>query len=123
MTIRPLEKIVDLPLSIMTDNQRANFFDEIIFTDMLGVELPSPPPPTSHQHQFYGVMKVFTRLFMNPKYICHGLISRHVNLHNNRLAGTINLHVKIFRRGKKEKEPGDGTTMSHKKTLKQFFVK
>ena len=41
---------------------------------------------------------------MKTKYVCHGLISKHVNFHNNQLAGTVILLKKICRWGK-EKEP------------------
>ena len=33
-----------------------------------------PPPPLSHQHQFYGVTTCFTRLGMKTKNVCRGLI-------------------------------------------------
>ena len=40
--------------------------------------------PTSHEHEFYGVMGSFTRLVMKTKYVCHELICPYVNFHNNR---------------------------------------
>ena len=53
--------------------------------------------PTSHEHQFYGVVSGFTMLFMKTKYDCHGLPRQRVNFHNNRLVGTVILRVKIRR--------------------------
>ena len=43
-----------------------------------------PFPPTSHEHQFYGLTSDFTRLIMKTKYVCHGLISLYVSFHDNR---------------------------------------
>ena len=43
-----------------------------------------PFPPTSLKHEFYGLTSGFTRLIMKTKYVCHGLISLHVNFHVNR---------------------------------------
>ena len=42
---------------------------------------------------------------MKTKYVCHGLISLHVNFHDNRKKRTITSNMKICRWGKKEKEP------------------
>ena len=42
-------------------------------------------------------------LIMNSNYVCHGLISPHVNFHNTRLVVTVILIVKICRWGEKEK--------------------
>ena len=41
-------------------------------------------PPTSRKHEFYGVTSGFTRLIMKTKNVCQGLISLHVNFHDNR---------------------------------------
>ena len=43
-----------------------------------------PFPPTSHDHQFYGVTSGFTRLNMKTKCVWQILISPHVNFHNDR---------------------------------------
>ena len=42
------------------------------------------PPPTSLKHELYGLTSGFTRFIMMTKYVCHGLISLHVNFHDNR---------------------------------------
>ena len=42
---------------------------------------------------------------MKTKLVCHGLISRHVNFHDNRKKRTINSNIKICRWGGEEKEP------------------
>ena len=42
---------------------------------------------------------------MKTKYVCHGIISLHVNFHDNRLMWTKILIIKISRWGEKEKEP------------------
>ena len=42
------------------------------------------PPPTSFKHEFYGLTSGFTRLIMKSKYACYGLISLHVDFHDNR---------------------------------------
>ena len=49
----------------------------------------SPPPPTSYEHQFYGVMSGFTKLNIETKYVCLGLTSPHVHFHSNRLVRTV----------------------------------
>ena len=42
---------------------------------------------------------------MKIKYVCHGLISVHVNFHDNRTKCTLISNIKISRWGGKEKEP------------------
>ena len=59
----------------------------------------TPPPPTSHEHQFYGVTSSFTRLIMKTKYV-----SPHANFHNDRTMRTVTLLEKIASGGK-ENEP------------------
>ena len=44
---------------------------------------PPPPPPTSFKLELYGLTSGFTRLIMKTKSVCHGLISLHVNFHDN----------------------------------------
>ena len=66
---------------------------------------PPPPPPTSLKHKIYGLTSGFTRLIMKIKYVCHGLISLHVNFHDNRTKWTLTSNIKICRWGGKEKEP------------------
>ena len=44
----------------------------------------TPPPPNSLKHEFYGLTSGFTRLIIKTKYVYHGLISVHVNFHENR---------------------------------------
>ena len=51
--------------------------------------LALPPPLTSHEQQFYGVMSGVTRWIMTTKNNCHGLISPPVSFYKNRLVGTI----------------------------------
>ena len=65
-----------------------------------------PPPPTSHDLQYISVTCGFTRLSMETKYVCRGLIiSLYVNFHSNRTMWSTNLHVKICRWGKRKKSP------------------
>ena len=64
-----------------------------------------PFPPTSLKHEFYALTSGFTRLIMKTKYVCHNLISLHVNFHDNRKKRTVTLNIKICRWGEKEKEP------------------
>ena len=63
----------------------------------------SPPPPTSLKHEFYALTSGFTRLIMKTKYVCHGLISLHVNFHDNRKKRTVTLNIKSCRWGKRKK--------------------
>ena len=47
---------------------------------------------------------------MKTKYVCHGLISLHVNFHDNRKKRTVTSNIKIYRwggggGGGKKKEP------------------
>ena len=65
--------------------------------------LSSPPPTTSHEHQYYGLMQDFTRLFMKTKYVCIGLSYWHVNFHDNRTMQTVILIIKVCRWGAKRK--------------------
>ena len=64
-----------------------------------------PPPPTPHEHHFYGLTSLFTRLVLKTKYAFHGLIYLHVNFHDNRTKRTVILIIKNCRWGEKEKEP------------------
>ena len=48
-------------------------------------------PPTSHDHQLYGITSGFTRLIMETKYVWHSLISPHVNFNNDRTMWTVTL--------------------------------
>ena len=66
---------------------------------------PPPPPPTSRKHEFYSLTSSFRRLILNTKYVCYGLISLHVNFHDNRTKWTVISNWKICRWGEKEKEP------------------
>ena len=61
------------------------------------------PPPTSHDHQVYGVTSGFTRLIMKTKCVWHILISPHVNFHNDRTMRTVTLLVKIAGGGGEKK--------------------
>ena len=66
-----------------------------------------PPPPTYHKHQFYGLRGGSTRLIMRTKYVCHGLISLHVNFHDKHL-GDVNSNLKykyLQVGGKRKKSP------------------
>ena len=47
------------------------------------------PPPTSLEHEFYGVTGGFTRFIMKTKYVFHNVISPYVNFHNNRTVNII----------------------------------
>ena len=40
------------------------------------------PPPTSLNHEFYGLTIGFTRLIMKTKYVSHNLVSLHVKFHD-----------------------------------------
>ena len=60
---------------------------------------PPPPPPTSLKHELYGLTSGFTRLIMKTKYVWHGLISLHVNFHENHTKWTVISYVKICRWG------------------------
>ena len=42
------------------------------------------PPPTSLKHEFYGLTSGFTRIIMKIINACYGLVSLHVNFHDNR---------------------------------------
>ena len=44
--------------------------------------------PTSHKRQFYGVMRGFTRLIMETKYVFNGLNSSHATFRNIRITWT-----------------------------------
>ena len=59
--------------------------------------------PTSHKHQFFDLRSGFTRLIMKIKYGCHGLVSLHVNFHDNRTMWTVIWIMKIWE--EKEKKP------------------
>ena len=78
----------------------------VIYINWLFFRHPPPPPaPTSHKHEFFGLTSGFTRLILNTKYVCHGIISRHVNFHDTRTKWTVTSSIKICRWGEKEKEP------------------
>ena len=64
-------------------------------------------PPTSFKHELYGLTSSFTRLIMKTKYVCHGLISLHVNFHDNRTKWTVTSNIKFCRwgGGKRKKSP------------------
>ena len=67
-----------------------------------------PFPPTSNEHQFYGLTSDFTRLIMKIKFVCDCLIYSHVNFHDNRTMRTVILFIKNCRWGGggwEEKEP------------------
>ena len=67
-------------------------------------------PPTSLKHEFYGLTSGFTRLIMKIKYVCHGLVSLHVNLHDNRTKWTLNSNIKFAGRVGKGKRAQIFTT-------------
>ena len=62
-----------------------------------------PFPPTSHDLQYISETSGFKRLSMKTKYVCRSLISLYVNFHSNRTMLSINLHIKTWRLGGKEK--------------------
>ena len=64
----------------------------------------NPPPPNSLIH-VHGLTSGFTSLLMKTKYVCHGLISLHVNFHDNRTKWTVTSNIKNYRWGEKEKSP------------------
>ena len=49
-----------------------------------------PFPPTSHELHFFSVTSGFTRLSMETKYVCRGLISLYVNFQNNPIKWSTN---------------------------------
>ena len=61
---------------------------------------------TSLKHEFYGLMSGLTRLIMETKYVCNGLISL-ANFHDNWTKRTVTSNIKVCRwgGGGKEKEP------------------
>ena len=65
--------------------------------------LGSSPPPHSLNYEFYGLTSGFTRLTMKAKYVCYGLVSLHVIVHDNRTKWTVNSSIKICRWGVKGK--------------------
>ena len=81
--------------------------------------LPPPPPPTSLKHEFYGLTSGFTRLIMKIKYVCHGLVSLHVNFYDNRTKWTLTSIIKICRWGGEEKEPGNAT-IKNQRPMRNF---
>ena len=66
--------------------------------------------PTSLKHDFYRLPSGFTRLIMKIKYVCHGLVSLHVNLHDNRTKWTLNSNIKFAGRVGKGKRAQIFTT-------------
>ena len=58
-----------------------------------------PPPPPSHERQYISVTSGLTRLRLETKYVCRGLIRPYVNFHYNRTMWSTNLHVTICRGG------------------------
>ena len=58
-----------------------------------------PTPPTSLKHEFYGLTSGFTRLIIKTIYPCYGLISLHVNFHDNQTKWTVFSNIKICRWG------------------------
>ena len=69
----------------MDYNYKKSWHLEPLFPSMFLEPLfPTPPPPHLTQTLIYGVTSGFTRLIMRTKYVCHSLISLHVNFNDNR---------------------------------------
>ena len=60
-------------------------------------------PSISYELQFFSVTSGFTRLSMETKYVCRGLISPYVNFHSNRIMWSTSLHVENCRWREKKK--------------------
>ena len=81
-----------------------------------------PPPPTSLIHEFYVLTSDFTRIILKIKYVFHGLISLHVNFHDNRTKWTLTSNIKNCRWVEKEKEPLTSPMTNFESKLHKMFI-